>query len=271
MAEPATQTIQQLFDLTGRSAVITGAAAGIGYGIAARLAEAGAGVVIADRDGERAEAAARTLRGQGRLAQAAPVDVRSSADVERLIEVAVGAYGGLDILVNNAGIYPLRPVRQMSEAEWNLVLDVNLKGTFRCAQAAAGQMIRQGRGGVILNIAATAALRPSLVGLAHYDASKAGMLAFTRNLALELAPHRIRVLAIAPGEIDTEGTRANAAEISGLHPSLEQTTESFLARIPLGRLGEPDDIGRVALFLASDAAAYLTGAAVVVDGGFMLT
>ena len=271
MTEPADQTIQHLFDLTGQSALVTGAAAGIGLGIAARLSEAGADLIIADVDGRAAEVAATRLRGPGRHAKAVRADVRSASDVDRLIGAAVTAYGGLDILVNNAGIYPLRTVQQMSEAEWDRVLGVNLKGTFLCAQAAAKQMIAQGRGGVILNVAATAALRPSLVGLAHYDASKGGGLAFTRNLALELAPHRIRVLAIAPGEIDTEGTRANAEEIRNLHPDVEQTTESFLARIPLGRLGQPDDVGRVALFLVSDAAAYLSGTVVVVDGGFLLS
>jgi 2-deoxy-D-gluconate 3-dehydrogenase len=192
--------------------------------------------------------------------------VRAPSDVERMVRAAVGAYGALDIWVNNAGIYPPRPVLEMSEAEWDRVVDVNLRGTFLCSQAAARQMVAQGKGGVILNIASIDAVHPSMVGLAHYDASKGGMLSFTRNLALELAPHNIRVLAIAPGGITTEGTRA------GLGPGVdaEQVLKASEARIPLRRMGVPDDIGRVALFLASDAAAYMTGTMVFVDGGVLL-
>jgi 2-deoxy-D-gluconate 3-dehydrogenase len=175
--------------------------------------------------------------------------------------------GTLDVLVNNAGIYPFAPVLGMTEADWDKVIDVNLKGTFLCAQAAAKQMVAQGTGGVIVNIASIDAYHPSSVGLAHYDASKGGVVMFTRNLALELGPHGIRVMAIAPGGIATEGTRANM--VPGV--DIEALMKGFLARIPLGRMGVPDDIGRVALFLASDAAAYMTGSTVFVDGGVLLS
>jgi len=267
--DPATSSIARLFDLTGRSAVVTGGAVGIGFGIARRLAEAGAKVLVADLDGAAAEGAAATLRGEGRVAQAVAVDVRSAADVERMVETAVAAHGRLDVLVNNAGIYPFMPVLAMTEELWDRVLDVNLKGTFLCAQAAAKQMVAQGGGGVIVNIASIDAYHPSSVGLAHYDASKGGVVMFTKNLALELGPHRIRVVAIAPGSVTTPGTRAATAAMGPI--DVEAMNRAFLARIPLGRTGTPDDIGRVALFLASDAAAYITGSTVFVDGGVLLS
>ena len=277
MADAASLSIQQLFDLTGRGALVTGSASGIGFGIASRLAEAGAGLVVADLNGEAAEMAAQKLREQGRLAQAVPIDVRSAADVRRAVDLTAATYGGLDILVNNAGIYPTRPLQQITEVDWDRVVDINLKGTFLCSQAAINQMIAQGRGGVIINIASIDAVHPSGIGLAHYGASKGGVLMLTRNLALEVAPHRIRVVAIAPGSIATEGSQAGAREMESLSlesdewREIRSRRESFRARIPLGRRGEPDDIGRVALFLASDAAAYMTGTAVFVDGGVLLT
>jgi 2-deoxy-D-gluconate 3-dehydrogenase len=271
MVTSAEKPIGALLDLRGKSAVVTGAAAGIGLGIAGRLAEAGAAVTIADVDGAAAEVAAAGLRALDRRAQAVAADVSAAADVQRLIGAAVGAYGGLDVLVNNAGIYPLRTALRMSEAEWDRVLDVNLKGAFLCAQAAAAQMRAQGRGGVVLNIASVDALHPSGVGLAHYDASKGGLLMLTRSLALELAPLRIRVLALAPGGITTEGARAQTQRLLSSGIDLEQMRKQFLAKIPLGRMGEPDDVARVALFLVSDVAAYMTGTLVVVDGGVLLS
>ena len=260
-----------LLDLRGKSAVVTGGAAGIGFGIARRLAEAGARVVVADVNAASAERAAARLRELGGAAQAVTADVRSATDVRWLMERAAGAHGGVDILVNNAGIFPLRPALALGEEEWDRVLDVNLKGAFLCAQAAAQHMTAQGGGGVILNIASIDSLHPSAVGLAAYDASKGGLLMLTKNLALELAPRGIRVLALAPGAITTEGTQAQTAQLRGSGIDLQEMAQRFLARIPLGRMGEPDDIGRVALFLVSNAAAYMTGTLVVVDGGVLLS
>jgi 2-deoxy-D-gluconate 3-dehydrogenase len=270
MTELADRPIRDLLDLRGRGAVVTGGAAGIGFAIAGRLAEAGAAVVIADVDAAAAEAAAARLRALDRRAVAVTADVSNAADVERLMTAAAD-FGGVDVLVNNAGIYPFRPVQQMAEAEWDRVLDVNLKGAFLCAQAAAVRMRARGRGGVILNITSIDSLHPSSVGLAHYDASKGGLQMLTRNLALELAPLGVRVLALAPGGITTEGTRAQTEGLKGTGIDLEQVMTRFLAKIPLGRMGAPDDIGRVALFLVSDAAAYMTGTTVVVDGGVLLS
>jgi 2-deoxy-D-gluconate 3-dehydrogenase len=270
MTERAARPVRDLLDLRGEGAVVTGGAAGIGFAIASRLAEAGAAVVIADVDGAAAAAAAARLRALDRRALAVAADVSVAADVQRLM-AAADDFGGVDVLVNNAGIYPFRPAQQMAEAEWDRVLDVNLKGAFLCAQAAAARMRARGRGGVILNITSIDSLHPSSVGLAHYDASKGGLHMLTKNLALELAPLGIRVLALAPGGIATEGTRAQTQALEDTGIDLAQMTARFLARIPLGRMGAPDDIGRVALFLVSDAAAYMTGTTVVVDGGVLLS
>ncbi len=272
-AAPETLALPQLFDLTGKVAIITGGAAGIGFGIARRLAEAGASLVVADIDEPAAQRAAARLgaeQGAAHRVQPARVDVSVAADVQHLIDHTVSVFGGVDILVNNAGIFPMQPVLQMSEEQWDRVLDVNLKGAFLCAQAAARQMIRQGRGGVILNIASIDALHPSGVGLAHYDASKGGMLMFTKNLALELAPHAIRVLAIAPGAIATEGAAASTLRLKSAGVDVEQMMRGFLEKIPMRRQGVPDDIGRMALCLVSDLAAYMTGTMVVIDGGVLL-
>jgi 2-dehydro-3-deoxy-D-gluconate 5-dehydrogenase len=159
---------------------------------------------------------------------------------------------------------------------WDRVLGINLKGTFLGSQAAARQMVKQGRGGVVINIASIDAVHPSFVGLGHYDASKGGMVMFSKSLALELAPHGIRVMTIAPGGINTEGVRdvsgpTDSGNANAASAVATDTAAAILARVPLGRMGEPDDIARVALFLASDAAAYMTGSVVFVDGGYLLT
>ena len=262
MTECAARPAGDLLDLRGRSAVVTGGAAGFGFAIARRHAEAGTAVVIGDVDAAAQQAAAR-LRARDRRV------IAVAADVQRLM-AAADAAGGVDILVNNAGIFPFRPAQQLAEAEWDRVLDVNLKGAFLCAQAAAARMRARGRGGVILNITSIGSLHLSSVGLAHYDASKGGLRMLTKNLALELGPGGVRAMALAPGAITTAGARAQTRALQGTGIDLEQTAARFLARIPLGRMGAPDDIGRVALFLVSDAAAYMTGTTVVVDGGVLL-
>ena len=258
--------LRQVMDLTGKTAIVTGGAMGIGYGIAYRLAEAGAGVVIADMNLTAAEDAAAKLRAKGWKATATHTDVSNPTDAHGMVAAAVKAFGGVDILVNDAGIYPSVPVMQLTEQDFERILAVNLKGVFLCTQAAAAQMIMQGRGGRIINITSVDAVHPSSVGLATYDASKHGVWGFTKNVALELAPHRIWVNALAPGGVTTPGTGA------GGKPSkeLEEIMAPFLAKIPMKRMGDPDDIGKAALFLASDLASYMTGAQLVVDGGVLL-
>jgi len=268
--------LKSIIDLHGKVAIVTGGAMGIGYGIAYRLAEAGASVVIADKNKATAQNAVEMLTSIGRTALAIEADVADKTQVDQMIKAAVDTYGRLDILVNNAGIYPTIPVMQMSPEDFDRVIAVNLRGVFLCSQAAAAQMIAQGgqgspssdsgAAGKIINITSIDALHPSAVGLAHYDASKHGVWGFTKNLALELAPHQITVNAIAPGGIRTPGTGMDAPA----NPQMEEIVKAFTAKIPMKRFGESDEIGKVALFLASDLSSYMTGSQIVVDGGYLL-
>lgn len=259
--------LHQLIDLKGKTALVTGGAMGIGFGIAYRLAEAGANVAVADLDEEVGKAAVAALQGTGFQAAFIKTDVSDENQVRAAIDFAVRTYGGIDILVNNAGIYPIIPVLHMEPADFEKILAVNLKSVFLFTKLVAETMIKQGRGGKIINITSVDAVHPSSIGLAVYDASKHGLWGFTKNTALELAPHNIQVNAIAPGSIATPGTGAGKPTA----PEMEATLKKFLAKIPMGRMGDPDDIGKVALFLASDLASYMTGSQVVVDGGVLLS
>jgi 2-deoxy-D-gluconate 3-dehydrogenase len=259
--------LEHVIDLSGKVAAVTGGAMGIGFGIAYRLAEAGAAVVVGDLNEKAAQEAAAKLEAKGWKGSAVTADVSDPDQAARVVDAAVRTYGGIDILVNNAGIYPTIPVMEMQPKDFLRILSVNLEGAFFCTKAAAQRMIEQGRGGRVINITSIDALHPSMIGLATYDASKHGLWGFTKNAALELAPHKIWVNAIAPGAIATPGTGAGGS----VNPQLESALEPFVAKIPMHRMGEPDDIGRVALFLASDLSSYMTGSQVVVDGGVLLT
>jgi len=254
-------SLSDLIDLTGRTAIVTGGAMGIGLGIARRLHEAGASILVADLDpaaGENAAEALRALRANSALAVRS--DVSDPGSVERMVQAAVESFGGVDILVNNAGIFPMVPLSELDLETFQRVIDVNLTGLFLCTKAVSERMIPQGRGGRIINVTSIDALHPSMVGLSHYDASKHGAWGFSKNVALELAPHGISVNAIAPGGIRTPGVGdMDDANLKG-----------FEAMIPMGRMGDPDDIGRAALFLASELSSYMTGAQIVVDGGRLL-
>lgn len=258
-----------LLDLSGKTAVVTGGAMGIGFGIAQRLAEAKANVVIADLNKEAADKAAQDLISKGFKALAISVDVSKEADVQGMVDETVKKFGGVDILVNNAGIFPSNLVMQMSAKDFEKVVGVNLEGVFLCVKKVAQQMIAQGKGGKIINITSIDALHPSSVGLAHYDASKHGVWGFTKNVALELAQHKIWVNAIAPGGIATPGVAAMQKAPADI--DMQKMLEAFLAKIPMHRMGEPDDIAKVALFLASDMSSYMTGSQIVVDGGALLS
>ncbi len=261
----------KLLDLSGKTAVVTGAV-GIGHGIAYRLAEAGANVVLASRSQEEVDKTVAELTSRGFKVQGVTTDVSKEEDVKKMVEETVKAFGGVDILVNNAGIYPSIPVHQMTLDDFEKVVKVNLGGVFLCTKYVSEQMITQGKGGKIINITSIDALHPSSVGLAHYDASKHGVWGFTKNVALELAPHKIWVNAIAPGGILTPGVQ----KLQGKMPmpqgvDMSKVMETFLAKIPMHRFGEADEIGKVALFLASDMSSYMTGTQIVVDGGVLLS
>jgi len=262
--------INKLLDLSGKTAIVTGAV-GIGYGIAYRLAEAGANVVVATRYQEEAEESVKKLIEKGWSAVAVHADVSQENDVQQMVESAVATFGSIDILVNNAGIYSQRPVHQMTLSDFENVIAVNLQGVFLCTKYVAEQMIAHKKGGKIVNITSIDALHPASIGLAHYDASKQGVWGFTKNIALELAPHKIWVNAIAPGGIITPGVEKMQKNMPEKGQDKSKLLERFLARIPMQRLGEVDDIGKVALFLASDMSSYMTGTQIIVDGGVMLS
>lgn len=261
-----------LLNLTGKVAIVTGGAKGIGFAISSRLAQAGAKVVIANLDGPVLQEAADKIKKDGGEVMAVPTDVSKEADVDNMVSKTIEKFGGIDILVNNAGIFPNILVMNMKLDDFKKVIAVNLEGVFSCTKKVAEKMIAQGRGGKIINITSIDALHPSCAGLAHYDASKHGVWGFTKNVALELAPHKIWVNAIAPGGIATEGV-ADMQKNMEMPKGVDMTKmlETFLAKIPMKRMGEPDDIGKVALFLASDMSSYMTGSQIVVDGGVLLS
>jgi 2-dehydro-3-deoxy-D-gluconate 5-dehydrogenase len=267
-----TPPLSHLLDLSGKVAIVTGGAMGIGRAISLRLAEAGAAVMIADLDEPVARETAAQITASGGRAATIRTDVGGVSDTREMVRRTVETFGRVDILVNNAGIYPFAAARDVAEEQWDRVLDVNLKGAFVAAQAAVERMIAQGGGGRIVNIASADALRPT-GNLAPYSAAKAGLVMLTKALALEFAPHGILVNAVVPGEIVTPGSVKVGADLQqerGVAVT-EMTSPAFLARIPLGRLGQPDDVARVVLFLVSSLADYITGATVLVDGGYLLT
>ena len=270
MKHVTTESIAQLLNLTGKGAIVTGGAVGIGQAIALRLAEAGANVMIADIDLAAAMQTVEQIESTGGKARAVRSDVSIAADANKLVQATVEAFGRLDILVNNAGIYPLSPALKISEEGWDRVLDINLKGMFFYSQAAAQQMIKAGQGGKIINIASEASLH-SAGDHAHYDASKGGVVMLTKSLALELAPHRILVNAVAPGFVTTPGTKAQSDAYLAEGRDTNEMTRNFKARLPLQRAGRPDDIAKVVLFLSGSGADYIIGTMLLVDGGHLLT
>jgi len=245
--------------LDGKVALVTGGAKGIGAGIAGRFVEAGAPVTIFDLDGEGARQHADRLRTQGPIL-AIQGDVSNQAAVSRAVEDTVEQLGSLDVLVNNAGIEVVGQIAGMKTEVWERQHAVNLKGAFLFCKYAIPKML--GRGGVIINIASVRAF-VSYPGGAPYDSTKAGLIGFTRALALDHGKDKIRVVAICPGYIDTPMNEEWLKTV----PDREETMRQVLAAHPLGRIGTPRDIAELALFLASDAASFITGTALVADGG----
>jgi 2-dehydro-3-deoxy-D-gluconate 5-dehydrogenase len=255
--------IAELLDLRGKVALVTGGGVGIGKAATLRLAESGAAVMISDVNFPAAQALAQELTQKGHLADALQIDTSRVQDASRITQVTLDTFCDLDILVNNAGVFPLSPMLQTSEALWDQVMAVNLKSYFFTAQAAAQRMIATGKGGRIINIASIDAFRPASM-LAHYDVSEAGIVLMTKSMALELAPYNIRVNAVAAG-----GIHSTAPDEKG--QGKEERSDTIVRRIPLGRPGEPDDVARVVLFLASSFSDYITGETIVVDGGYLLS
>lgn len=246
-----------MVNLSGKVAAISGAAKGIGRAIAEALADAGAAVTIADVSG--AEDTAAALGGAGTRAIGIAADVGKPADCERIIAETVAAFGRIDILVNNAGIAVLRPFLDLPLEEFERVMRVNVAGALVCAQHAARKMIGQGGGGRIVNIASISGQRAG-TGRTSYGTSKAALIQLTKQMALELAPHRITANAIAPGPVETDMVKtAHSPEQRAAYARL----------VPLARYGAPAEIAAAALYLVSDEAAYVTGHVLDVDGGFM--
>ena len=243
--------------LAGKVALVTGAQQGIGKAIALAYGREGASVVVNYLDSQAAaEEIAAQIRALGQRAVPIAGDVAQAADVRRMVEVGE-SLGGIDILVNNAGIFPRVEFLDMTEAQWDEVLNVNLKGTFLFTQAVAQKLVERGRAGAVINLASSAAFRSSPRGV-HYVASKAGIVGVTRATALELAPYRVRVNAIAPGTTDTAQPRYGMSE---------EELQAAGRQVPLGRMGTPEDVADMAVFLASEAARHITGQTLHVNGG----
>ena len=248
--------------LAGKVALVTGAARGIGRAIALELAHVGATVALKDLDpGEEGQTVAREIAALGRQVSIHQADVSNRVQVEAMMQTIVEQYGHIDILINNAGMQIWEPFLEITDAVIQRTLDVDLKGVILCGQAAARQMVQQGNGGRIVNISSVHAVY-SIKTAAVYDAAKAGVKRLTATMALELAEHGITVNAIAPGWMDTPlaapflSTREERAEVN--------------ATIPVGRVGDPHEVGQFAAYLSSPAASYITGAFLVIDGGYIL-
>ena len=248
----------QMFDLTGKAAIVTGGNGGIGFGIAEGLAEAGASVMLAGRNQAKGDAAARKL---GAKAAFTAGDVTRKADCESLVAATVARFGRLDILVNNAGTSIRQPPQNFTEAQWHHILDTNLTSAFLLCQAAYPELLRTG-GGKIINIGSL----NSLIAAPHnvpYTASKGGILQMSRGLATAWAANHIQVNAILPGWIETEMTEGAKAQVPGLN-------ENVLARTPAGRWGKPRDLAGLAVFLAAPASDFITGTGIAADGGYSI-
>lgn len=251
-----------MFNLQNKVALVTGARRGMGRAHALALAGQGAKVVITDIDLAECELVADEVRTAGGEVVCFRMDVSNKVDVENVFDQVIAKYGRLDILVNNAGIYESHPFLEITEAEWDRTIDINLKGYFFCAQRAAKEMAKN-KYGRIVNIASVASggVGVGIAGGAHYTASKGGIVGMTETLAVELAPLGINVNTIGPGAIDTPMVGAAALP--------KEYMDAMLAGVPLKRMGRPEEVSAAVVFLASDEASYVTGATLYVDGGWL--
>jgi NAD(P)-dependent dehydrogenase (short-subunit alcohol dehydrogenase family) len=257
---PPRRLVRDLFDLSGRVAVVTGSGRGLGAAISCGLADAGAIVVTCSRTATEAEQVAEQIRADGGTAIGTSVDVKDRASCEALMELAVSTYGRLDVLVNNAGIDIITPAEEVTDDAWREILDINLGGYFLCSQVAGRRMLEQGSGSIVNNssIAATA----GIAGLTAYAAAKGGVNQLTKVMAMEWAQRGVRVNAFAPGYFENIMRGA-----TGEHGRAEKQ-QQVLTFTPMGRRGLPDELIGPVVFLASDASSYVTGAVLAVDGGY---
>lgn len=255
------------FGLEGRSAVVTGAGSGIGRAIAQLLAKAGAKVLVADIDGDAAASVSRDLNDAGLTSIAVTADIADENAVRDMFKACVNSFEKVDILINNASIFPKVPFLEVSVSQWERMHSINLHGTFLCMQQAIGQMIEAGDGGAIVNISSVSSQQVAVFNNVTYNTTKAGVNALTKTAALEFAEHKIRVNAVLPGGVATEGAmKASATATAPITGPLTQPE-----RLPLGRIGTSEDIAKATLFLASPAAEYITGQLLAVDGGFQVS
>jgi len=250
--------VRETLELLGKVALVTGAAQGIGKAIALLLAEKGADVVVSDINVEKAQETAREIEEKGRKSMALKVNVADPDEVEKMVEAIIERFSRIDILVNNAGITRDKLLLRMSSEDWDAVLDVNLKGVFNCTKSVIKYMSKQ-RSGKIVNIASVVGLMGN-VGQANYAASKAGVIGFTKTVAREFAQRGININAIAPGYIQTPMTEVLP----------ERVKEELMRLIPMGRLGQPEDVAQAVLFLVSEASNYVTGQVLNVNGGIYM-
>lgn len=267
---PGSVALRDLVDLSDKVALITGGGRGFGFACAKRLGEAGADIVIADISEPSSERMA-DLRSGGADVAFVATDISDEAQAKGAVDAAVAEFGRLDILVNNAGVFSNFLLENLEEAEFRRILDINVVGTHLMTQAAAAVMRSQGDGGSIITISSIDSLRPSAPGLLHYDASKHAVFGMMKSAALELGPDGIRVNSIAPGSSFTEGVEIFLKGSAPEGHDIEGQFGAVAERTPLRRACDPDEVARVALFLASDLAAFVNGDQIVVDGGFLQT
>ncbi|MFC1944902.1 SDR family NAD(P)-dependent oxidoreductase [Chloroflexota bacterium] len=264
------QTIAEIFDLSGRSAIVTGGAMGIGRATALRLAEAGADVIITDINMKAADSAVERIRARGWRAQSISADMASMSDAQKVATTVMDTFGHIDILINNAAVAPYASFLAITEEAWDKMHDINLKGLFFYSQIIAQKMIEVGKGGKIINVSSISALHPNGT-FPHYEASKGGVISLSRSLALELAAHDITVNVIAPGGTMTPGVNVGKPAHENNEVDMWEQVQKRIKRTPLGYIAEADEIAKVVLFLASSAADYMTGSVIVVDGGYLLS
>ena len=251
-----------MLELKDKVAIITGARRGMGKSHALKLAKVGAKVVVSDISQEECQLIVDEIKKEKGEAIAVKCDATKKEEVDNMIKAAVDKWGKVDILVNNAGICQFKPFLELTEEEWDRTLNINLKGYFLCAQAAAKEMAKQ-KSGVIINIASVAMGQQGIgfPNIVHYCASKGGIVGMTEALAVELAPYNIRVNAISPGMIETPMIDPVKQD--------PKIMEAMLARVPMRRVGKPEEVSNLVLFLASDVSSYMTGSTVVIDGGWL--